>query len=45
MDRAERCWKSQKERCHILGGWMDNVKVGLREIGWVVIDLIALKYW
>jgi hypothetical protein len=24
------CWESQKERCR----WEDNIKMGLREIGW-----------
>jgi hypothetical protein len=39
-------WESQKERDHQedqdVGGWVDNIKMDLREIGWGGMDWIDL---
>jgi hypothetical protein len=39
-------WEIQKERNHWedqdVGGWVDNIKIDLREIGWDDMDWIDL---
>jgi hypothetical protein len=35
-------WEKQKERDHYQDNIMDNIKMGLREIGWGGTDLIDL---
>jgi hypothetical protein len=43
---AYRILVGRPERKRLLGrprhGWVDNIKIDLREIGWVVMDLIDL---